>query len=403
MNSQNELLFNMSGEIGIPLMTDEDYVTKHALAEQISGNFIACDPIIHKLTVIPTRALAFGSYIFWPNPASHDISIHAFSILLNDLDEMWYTEHRLLFDHFMDDVIAVFKLRFNSGESVESLSEFLDEEFKKLISMTSSFKIWTFGTREFKPEDNLLLANLPSDYLLFLHRAIAGVIMSRGHTYIYGGTDYSEIRKLVLTLSLFLDENMTRLCTNPYSTPINPYLCLQVVNEKEVQEMKSTIVSCRWPACIVDLKYKKVYFSGPYWDHEKRRLSSLTKNNNLHENSKKNFHQKLKLSVINSLPSHYSSLLSSIRDYPGSLQNVISHFHLLMRNEARTFIELVKVLSEPSKEAKDNPYSSKFKLSEVNHLLRIHSSEELAIVLANAEVMLPSISDFISENAQLPG
>lgn len=74
-----------------------------------------------------------------------------------------------------------------------------------------------------------------------------------------------------------------------------------------------------------------------------------------------------------------------------------------MRNEARTFIELVKVLSEPSKESKANPYSSKFKLSEVNHLLRIHSLEELAIVLANAEVMLPSISDFISENAQLPG
>lgn len=86
MNSQNELLFNMSGEIGLPLMPDEEYVTKHALAEQISGNFIACDPIIHKLTVIPTRALAFGSYIFWPNPASHDLSIHAFSILLNDFE-----------------------------------------------------------------------------------------------------------------------------------------------------------------------------------------------------------------------------------------------------------------------------------------------------------------------------
>ncbi|KAE9556011.1 hypothetical protein FO519_000757 [Halicephalobus sp. NKZ332] len=402
MNSQNELLFSMSGEIGLPLMSDEEYVAKHALAEQISGNFISCDPIIHKLTVIPTRALAFGSYIFWPDPASHDMTIHAFSILLNDLDEIWYTEHRRLFDHFMDDLITVFKSRFNSGEPVELLNDFLDEEFKKLISMVSSLKTWIFGTREFKPEDNLLLIDLPSDYVHFLHRAIAGVIMSRGHTYVFGGTDYNEIRRMMLTLSLFLDETTIRLCLNPYSTPINPYLCLQVVNEKEFQEMRSTIVSCRWPACIVDMKHKKVYFSGPYWEHEKRRETYSSENSN-HSESLKNLHQKLKLSVVNSLPSQYSSLLSSVRSFPGSLQNVISHFHLLMRNEARTFIELVKVLSEPSKESKTNPYSSRFRLSEINHILRMNTNEEFGIVLSNAEFLLPSISDFISENAQLPG
>lgn len=84
MDSQNELLTSMSGEIGIPPMADEEYVTKHALAEQITGNFISCNPIIHKLTVIPARRLAFGSHIFWLNPGSHDLTMMAFSIIFND-------------------------------------------------------------------------------------------------------------------------------------------------------------------------------------------------------------------------------------------------------------------------------------------------------------------------------
>lgn len=73
-----------------------------------------------------------------------------------------------------------------------------------------------------------------------------------------------------------------------------------------------------------------------------------------------------------------------------------------MRNEAKTFIDLIETLSQPTSEAKSNPYSCKFKLMDVMKHLCITSMEGLYIVLANAENLLPSITDFITENAQLP-
>lgn len=170
----------------------------------------------------------------------------------------------------MEDTISIFKLKYESGESINLLKDFVDNEFKKLLSYIGNLKVWTFGTREFKFEDNLLLSPLPKDYTLFLYRAIAGLIISRGHTYIYGGSDYTEIKRLLLTLSLFLEEPKRRLCTNLYATNINPYLCLQVVNDKEINELMEITLKCRWPTCIIDVRKKKVFVTGMYWDHLKR-------------------------------------------------------------------------------------------------------------------------------------
>lgn len=107
--------------------------------------------------------------------------------------------------------------------------------------------------------------------------------------------------------------------------------------------------------------------------------------------------------TISYLPLQYSTLISNICSHATALYDILSHFHLIMKNEAKVFIELVKVLSEPRKDDKTNPYSSRFKLSEVNRILRITSHEELGIVLANAETLLPNIAEFIYQNAQFSG
>lgn len=111
----------------------------------------------------------------------------------------------------------------------------------------------------------------------------------------------------------------------------------------------------------------------------------------------------LKLMTITYLPVQYSTLLSCIPNQTSALQDILSHFRLIMKNEAKVFVELVKVLSEPRKDDKINPYSSKFKLSEINRILRITSHEELGIVLANAESLLSDIAEFIYQNAQFSG
>jgi hypothetical protein len=402
IDSQNELLSSISGELGLPSISDEEYVSKHALAEQISGNFLPCDPVVHKLTVIPSRNLAFGSHIFWLNPSTKDSSMMAFSVLFNDTDESWYSEHQHFFDDFMEDLTQLFKAKYFSGYTNDEIASFLTQKFEQLISIVASVRTWPNSPRDLKLEDNLLY-HCTKDNQQFLYKSIAGCIMSQGHTYIYGGQDFMEIRKMVITLSLFLNEKSRKLCTTPCATQVNEYLCLQVVNEKEVLEMRENIVSCRWPACIIDMNRKKVMFSGPYWKHRQQRENyQKQKICAIMRRSKKLVKRDLNLVNIHTLPSHYIKFLSILPSSNNGFGDILNHFHVMMRNEAKAFIDLIQNLSQPTSEAKSNPYSCKFKLIDVMNHLRITSMEGLYIVLANAENLLPSISDFITENAHLP-
>jgi hypothetical protein len=326
----------------------------------------------------------------------------AFSVLFNDTDESWYSEHQHFFDDFMEDLTQLFKAKYFSGYTNDEIASFLTQKFEQLISIVASVRTWPNSPRDLKLEDNLLY-HCTKDNQQFLYKSIAGCIMSQGHTYIYGGQDFMEIRKMVITLSLFLNEKSRKLCTTPCATQVNEYLCLQVVNEKEVLEMRENIVSCRWPACIIDMNRKKVMFSGPYWKHRQQRENyQKQKICAIMRRSKKLVKRDLNLVNIHTLPSHYIKFLSILPSSNIGFGDILDHFHVMMRNEAKAFIDLIQILSQPTSEAKSNPYSCKFKLIDVMNHLRITSMEGLYIVLANAENLLPSISDFITENAHLP-
>ena len=131
----------------------------------------------------------------------------------------------------MEDLIILFKAKYFSGYSNEAIAACLTHKFEELIGIVASIKTPPMGPRDLKPEDNLLYYTPSKDYQQFVYRAIAGAIMSQGHTYIYGGQDFVEIRRMIVTLNIFLHEKSRRLCTTPYAAQVNEYLCLQVVNE----------------------------------------------------------------------------------------------------------------------------------------------------------------------------
>jgi len=72
----------------------------------------------------------------------------------------------------------------------------------------------------------------------FLSKAVTACLMCKGQCAVVG-SERSEVHRLMLTLSLFLDEGQRLLSLSPrqkHPPPFSPYLCLQQL--KRVRDMR---------------------------------------------------------------------------------------------------------------------------------------------------------------------
>ncbi|VBB33989.1 unnamed protein product, partial [Acanthocheilonema viteae] len=129
-----ETLCDLVGESSTVQLSDEEYVAKFVLAEQICSTPMPSNPIIHKLTLLPKRRLFVGSYLFQVNgSAHHDRAMCAISLLGDYSRWEWYAERQNIIEEVFVDIIPRLRISYLT-ENIEDFICRATKEISKLMS-----------------------------------------------------------------------------------------------------------------------------------------------------------------------------------------------------------------------------------------------------------------------------
>ncbi|KAI1720294.1 c9orf72-like protein family domain-containing protein [Ditylenchus destructor] len=409
-----DLTLSESGAINA--LTDEEFVSKFVLAEQICSTQISSNPMVHKFSIVPSRRMAFGSYIFSVKQDSNAAAmLTAFSIVLSSEMSDWYLDRQDVFQEFFVDTISRFKAAY-LVESLEDLVFRTTREFSAIFDYFAALEKWPLANR------NLSLIKIQSSYLwdrglnhldtIFVAKAITACVVTKGNCCVVG-TDYAEVLKMMTTLSLFIEEKR-RLCSlRPFHLPFSPYLRLQAIKRSEVENVYLAAADCHWPIALVDLDRKSVTHTGPYAKHRclKRKSQFFQVGQILKDAAMElpNLDEK-RCQVEPQAEFQPIKAEASILEFIEKMCLLpsdraprfawIDHFHLRLENKAKALIEFVREVSEPNPIDKRNPLSSTWNLSTVRKALGLQSDSTFSMVLARADSMQPELCEFIHQTAK---
>uniref|UniRef100_A0A7E4WDV9 MULE domain-containing protein n=1 Tax=Panagrellus redivivus TaxID=6233 RepID=A0A7E4WDV9_PANRE len=375
--------------------SDEEFITSHAMSEQITGEYISLNPIVMKMCAVPSRHLFYVSYISWPG-VKYGPAMTAVTILMDFGDQDYYYLNKTIIDNYFDNFLMLFTWRIERFFPHDRQCIFMMTEMDHLIHILSGVEPLIHNNLQLR--QTLFGSGLKHENQ-FVQKCIAGAIMSRGHTYVLGVDDFEYGRKLIATLSLFLFEEKRVMCSSLCASRISHHTLLQVVPDKEKKQLLQQVALCEWPACVIDIRKQSVATTGMYWDHlkasKKYKIDAL--NSVLEKSELPPPPSSTKWIRVHHLPRMIRDSLDMIDDVP--LGTVIQQITQSMRNQAVAFIQAVEEASTPSATDKTNPYSAKFSVQRVFDACNITSFEAKGIVMANAEILKPTLGQFIAENA----
>lgn len=90
-------------------ITDEVFVSKFVLAEQVFSTQLPSNPLMHKITVVPSRNLLVGSFIFSFTAQDGSKTIHALSFLMGCCKQEWYLDRQSFFESAVLDAVPKIK------------------------------------------------------------------------------------------------------------------------------------------------------------------------------------------------------------------------------------------------------------------------------------------------------
>ncbi|KAL3994697.1 C9orf72-like family protein [Acanthocheilonema viteae] len=401
-----ETLCDLVGESSTVQLSDEEYVAKFVLAEQICSTPMPSNPIIHKLTLLPKRRLFVGSYLFQVNgSAHHDRAMCAISLLGDYSRWEWYAERQNIIEEVFVDIIPRLRISYLT-ENIEDFICRATKEISKLMSFIGvceaypllsqntcdiGFRQTYFGSE--KLQDNSFLA-----------KAITAVLLSQSHCVIVGDKK-ADVVKMLLTLCLFVAPEWRWLCIKPFHHPYSPYLRLQAIQRIELITIMCAGAESHWPLTVIDLDRRIVCISSPHPKH--RTLKLLKQKSDIMQilkgtgvDLKNSIMPKIELRNCHADPRVANFLIRmDLLPFEGNARlGFIRQFRLMIENSARALIAYVQDISEPDSSYKQHTASSKWSLWPVRKSLDLVSNASFLVTLSEAERILPDIADFICES-----
>ncbi|VDM98119.1 unnamed protein product [Thelazia callipaeda] len=404
-------------------LSDEEYITKFVLAEQICSTPMPSNPVIHKLTLLPKRRIFVGSYLFQiKSDGRTDRSMYAISLIGEYSKWDWYVERQNIIEEVFTDIIPRLRTSYLTacfgliqGGSLnlqETMEDFICRttreisKFMLIIGLAEAYPLFSKNIHDIRLQQTYF-GDIKLKDNLFLARAITANYLSQARCVIVGD-NREDVVKMMLTLYLFVAPEWRWLCIQPYKHVYCPYFRLQAITRAELNNVMHCGVDSHWPISIVDLDRQIVCNSAPYSKH---RILKLLKQKN-------DVLQILKEAGIDSSASAMSKI--DLRNCHTDTRVVdflvrmdwlpieksirfgfVNQFRLMIENSARAFIAFVQDISEPDCSYKQHATSSKWNLWFVRKSLNLTSNTSFLLTLSEAERILPEISDFIYESNAL--
>ncbi|KAK6104094.1 C9orf72-like family protein [Brugia pahangi] len=404
-----ETLCGLVGENSTVQLSDEEYVAKFVLAEQICSTPMPSNPLIHKLTLLPKRHLFVGSYLFQVNGGSlHDRAMCAISLLGDYSKWEWYVERQRTLEETFMDIIP----RLRISHLKESKEDFICHATKEISSLLS-----VIGVCEAYPllSQNTYNIQFRQTYFgsgklqnnSFLAKAITAVLLSQSHCVIVGDRK-TDVVKMLLTLYLFVAPEWQWLCIKPFQFSYSPYLRLQAIQRIELITVMYAGTESHWPLTVIDLDRQIVCTSSPHPKH--RALKLLKQKNDIMQILKRTdvdfkdpIIPKIELRNCHADPRVTNFLIRmDLLPFEKSARlGFIRQFRLMIENSARALIAYIQDISEPDSSYKQHTTSSRWSLWPARKSLDLVSNASFLVTLAEAERILPEIADFICESNNL--
>ncbi|KAJ1366947.1 hypothetical protein KIN20_027755, partial [Parelaphostrongylus tenuis] len=207
--------------------SDEIFVSKFVLAEQVFSTQLPSNPLMHKMTVVPSRSLLVGSFIFSISQLNGSKTLYAISFLMNDCKLEWYMERQAFIESVVLDIVPKLKasIMTEPWEDVVVRANLALTRLVNLISILDRYPLIS----ELCPlliKNTLLLGRCQDDKIL--SKAISGVLQSQGQCVIIG-SDAQYVSRLLHTLAAFLPRELRWCCPRMYRHKFSPYVRLQAV------------------------------------------------------------------------------------------------------------------------------------------------------------------------------
>ncbi|PAV77416.1 hypothetical protein WR25_16181 [Diploscapter pachys] len=384
--------------------SDESFVAKFILAEQICSTQMPSNPLMHKVMLIPYRRIVVASYIFSVELSSRkrsaeaNRSIHAISLILDSKRCDWYTQRQQFFEQVIMDSVPRIKASL-SHEELDDVLVRATQELSRLLSLLGYLERFPLisQARPLMIKNTMFASRKVSEDRL-LAKAITGILQSQGHCVIVG-SDQLAVSKLLQTLALFVPEEWQWCCLRPYRHKYNPYIRLQAVRRKELEAVIQFGVQSMWPICVIDIDRSVVCISASINRHRHLRAKqeeiSLQQIQGEHS---RGFVPKLELMNCRAMESVYTFLrrMDQLPMEESARKGFVDQFLLHIDNTAHAFIAYVKEMTKPLDNEKGcGTKSQRFSLSECRRALDLHPDSWFHSVLARAELILPDLAQFI--------
>uniref|UniRef100_A0A914H4F7 Uncharacterized protein n=1 Tax=Globodera rostochiensis TaxID=31243 RepID=A0A914H4F7_GLORO len=391
-------------------LSDEAFVAKHVLAEQIGSIQFSSNPVLHKFCLVPCRHLSVGSYIFSTRHSGQSRTttntLCAFSVILPLNQSNWYLERQSTFAEMFLDAITRFKAA-SLVESVEDLVCRCTREFLSVFLLFGALERWPLvmgrDLTQLRIQHSHLweLNKMPNSD--FLARCITACLVCRGRCTILGGTP---------------------------TEMAHPYLRLQAIKRSELHQFLDKASAAHWSAALLDIDRRSVSFTGLY--HGKHRAQKMrSQQHQIGQIFRDAVQAGMEVpaqilremdqsdadgggrSVADILETQTVQAEPSVKDFldlvhlmplnrPARI-SFVDHFHLRLDNRAKALIAYVRDLSIPSPNDKRSALSSKWHLITVRRNLNLLADTSFGIVLARAESLQPEFAEFIAQQTTNAG
>ncbi|KAK0395615.1 hypothetical protein QR680_001360 [Steinernema hermaphroditum] len=404
-----DLLTEIAGENGIQPPSDDEFVAKFVLVEQICSTQLPSNPLIHKVTIVPKRKLLAGSYLFGATKENgFQATMFAISIVVADSRSDWYMERQSLFESIMSSIVPKVKALYHV-EGTEELLCLMTKEFTKVFELFGAFDRWPLcpgSVFRLKIQYSHLWCDRIEEPT-FLAQAVTALLQCKGNCVVLG-EDYKAVVQMLITLAFFLRDEDRNFCIRPFRFSYSPYAKLQAIPRKQLSEILSNACESPWPMCIVDVSRKVVAWSGPFLRHcafqrdaEIHSVAQIIRDSgkeispDLEKKAEKEIRVDLRLAKVDSAVAQFLTRMESMPLEKVARLSLINQFLLSLENRAKAFIEHVKHASTPGDMDKRNPYSGKWSLSAVRRAHDLTSDSSFAVILAEADRLKEDFAEFV--------
>ncbi|VDM61092.1 unnamed protein product [Angiostrongylus costaricensis] len=367
------------------------------------------NPLMHKMTVVPSRSLLVGSFIFSMSQPDGIRTLYAISFLMNNCKLEWYMERQAFVESVMLDIIPKLKALFLSKEPWEDVIVRANLDLTRMVNLISVLDRYPLVS-ELCPlliRNTLLIQRRCQDDKI-LSKAISGVLQSQGQCVIIG-SDTHYVSRLLHTLAAFLPIELRWCCPRMYRHKFSPYVRLQAVHRHELPNVMQCGALANWPLCVVDVDRSMVCMSAHYSRHRvlKRRVDAQridTILNNAFQNKPVTFSFKCSVQILKGIEHvicekngfEKRQILYYFNFQQSARMGLVNQLLLYVENMAQALILYVKHASEPLPSEKCSATkSSRFSLNECRCALDLQSDSWFHAVLARAELIMPDIAEFI--------